>query len=122
MKRVRTAVCILALLVLLALLGHCGVHSVTSHALEGLSQARLYAQQGRFEEVLACVNDVTDDFERHEHLLEFFIKRETVASLSVNLHGLAAYASADNFSDFMNETDKALEQVRMLEHLFFSIF
>ena len=56
------------------------------------------------------------------NLLEFFIRRETVTSASVSLHGLSAYANGETIQDLFSEIDKASEQIHAMEHLFFSIF
>lgn len=61
-------------------------------------------------------------YETRQHLLEFFIRRETVTSASVSLHGLSAYANGETIQDLFSEIDKASEQIHAMEHLFFSIF
>lgn len=121
-SRVRIAWSILAAVALLAVCGHFLVHWATHQTLEQLEAARAWAGAGQFDKAAAQVAELVEGFERHEHLLEFFLKRETVASVSVNLHGLAAYTNADSIYDLASELDKAAQQVRMLEHLFCSVF
>ena len=60
-------------------------------------------------------------YKEQQHFLEFFIKRETVLSIAVNLHGLKAYINASSISDLYSEIDKVTEQMFMMEHLFTAI-
>ena len=122
MRRIRIAWAILGCIVLLALGSHIAVWRVTQNICGQLEELRASAESNNYPAALEQANALADYFASRQHLLEFFIKRETVAAASVSLHGLPAYVDEETRRDLFSEIDKAAEQVRMLEHLFFSVF
>lgn len=122
MKRIRIAFVILGLIVALAATSHVAVYRVTQAVQTQLSQIRAAAQEGNFPDAAQMINATQQYYTARQHLLELFIQRETVTAVSVNLHGLSAYAGPESIHDLLSEIDKVTEQLCALEHLFFSIF
>ena len=87
-----------------------------------LSGIREAAGAQNYENAAHQIDALLEYYETRQHLLEFFIRRETVTSASVSLHGLSAYANGETTQDLFSEIDKASEQIHAMEHLFFSIF
>ena len=121
MVRVKPAVLILLLALVLALGSHLAVRHVTAEVEAQLLEVRALACADAYSDANLCLTRLLSYYESQQHLLELFIKRESVAALSVNLHGLHAYLSEDNLSDLCSEIDKAAQQTRMMHHLYFSI-
>lgn len=122
MRRIRIAWSILLVLVLCAVCTHIAVHTAVEYTMEELDMVSTLADAGDFEKAAAAIDAMNENFDRRAHLFEFFIKRETVSGVAVNLHGLAAYADEETALDLSSEVAKAREQVHMMEHLFSSIF
>ena len=122
MQRIRAAFCILLLAGLLAAGGHFAVHRITDNIEQQLTDIRTLANDGDYEAAETQIDKLLLYYESRQHLLEFFIKRETVTAAAINLHGLSAYANEDSLFDLCSETDKASEQIGAMEHLFFSVF
>ena len=94
---------------------------VDLHAVNVLPQP-LAVQADARQRAAKRAGDAAQQFSHSAHFLEFFIRRESVASASVNLRGIAAYATSENSPDFFNETDKLIEQLAMMQHLYISVF
>ena len=117
MRRIRIAIFILLLAAALSAASHFAVFRVTQSVQAQLSGIREAAGAQNYENAA-----LLEYYETRQHLLEFFIRRETVTSASVSLHGLSAYANGETIQDLFSEIDKASEQIHAMEHLFFSIF
>lgn len=122
MRRVRAAIVIVILMFLLAIFGHSEVRNITETMENQLQTAQKSAFAKDFTTSKTQIKTLLLYFEKQQHLLEFFVRRDTIAALSVNLHGLSAYTYEDNLQDLSSEIDKAIEQINMMEHLFFSVF
>lgn len=122
MRRIRTAWAILLALLLCAVGAHIAVHTAVEHTMEELDQVHALAMAGDYENAFDAIVSLNENFDRRAHLFEFFIKRETVSGVAVNLHGLGAYTDEETVRDLASEVAKAREQVHMMEHLFLSIF
>lgn len=122
MRRTRIAWLILLVLVLCAVSTHVAVHTAVERTMAELDAVSTLAEAGDFEKAAEAIDALNERFDRRAHLFEFFIKRETVSGVAVNLHGLAAYADEETVLDLSSEVAKAREQVHMMEHLFSSIF
>ena len=122
MSRLKAAFAILILVFGLTLSGHTTVRRITDNLEAQLGGVRESAQKKDFESASKKIDTLLAYFEKQQHKLEFFIKREKVAETAVNLHGLSAYTDEETVLDLCSEIDKVDEQIQMLEHLFFSIF
>ncbi len=122
MSRLKAAFAILVLVFGLAVVGHTTVKRVTDNLEIQLSDIRQCAQNSDFEAASQKIDHLLKYFEKQQHKLEFFIRREKVAEASVSLHGLSAYTNEETVLDLCSEIDKVDEQIQMLEHLFFSVF
>lgn len=122
MNRVRIALALLAGLLALSFFSHRQVLRITDGTLETLYEAREAMRSADYERAAKRAGDAAQQFSHSAHFLEFFIRRESVASASVNLRGIAAYATSENSPDFFNETDKLIEQLAMMQHLYISVF
>ena len=122
MRRIRIAIFILLLAAGLSAASHFAVFRVTQSVQAQLSGIREAAGAQNYENAAHQIDALLEYYETRQHLLEFFIRRETVTSASVSLHGLSAYANGETIQDLFSEIDKASEQIHAMEHLFFSIF
>ena len=120
-RRLRAVWMILAVTFIMTLFSHVRIQQITNDVCTGLVRMRETACQGNYEGASQQMDELLAYYDAQQHFLEFFIKRETVLSTCVNLHGLKAYIRADSLPDLCSETDKALEQARTLEHLFTAI-
>ena len=122
MQRIRIAWAILALSALLCGISHVTVLRITQSVGQQLSQARALAETGEYEDAAQQLRMLLEYYDSRQHYLELFLRRETVAAASVNLHGLPAYAKEETVRDLYSEIDKADEQIQAMEHLFSSVF
>lgn len=122
MRRIQAALWIIAVVSVMAVFSHVTIRGITDTLESGLDGIRAAAEEEDYPQAKQRAADLVSYLTDKEHWLELFLKRETVASLSVNLHGLSAYANEECANDLLNEVDKAGEQVEMMEHLFFSVF
>ena len=104
MRRIRIAIFILLLAAALSAASHFAVFRVTRSVQAQLSGIREAAGAQNYENAAHQIDALLEYYETRQHLLEFFIRRETVTSASVS------------------QIDKASEQIHAMEHLFFSIF
>ena len=109
-------------MLLLCLVSHWTVHTICEETQRQLDDIRAAADSGDFREANQRIDALLFYFSSQQHWLELLLKRETVASLSINLHGLHAYANADSAADLYTEIDKAIEQTSMMRHLFLCLF
>lgn len=122
MRRIRTAFCIILLVGALAVGSHLAVHRITETVQIQLGLAREAALREDYSTAADEINTLIAYYEEKQHLLELFIKRESVANASISLHGLCAYTDPEVIRDLCSEIDKAKEQFLMMEHLYFSVF
>lgn len=122
MRRIRIAWAILALSALLCIISHVAVLRITRSVQDQLLQARALAAAQEYENAVQRLEALLMYYDSRQHFLELFLRRETVAACSVNLHGLPAYANQETVRDLYSEIDKAAEQVQAMEHLFSSVF
>lgn len=122
MRRIRAAWAILACTALLCLFSHFSVCRTTASVRAQLSGIRAAAGAQEYRAAAQQAQQLLRYYDSRQHLLEVFLRRDTVSAVSVSLHGLPAYAQEETVRDLLSEIDKAEEQVRMLEHLFFSVF
>ena len=122
MRRIRIAWAIVALSVLLCVISHLTVLRITQAVQQQLLQARELAAAKKYESAAQQLEGLLEYYDSRQHFLELFLRRETVAAASVNLHGLPAYAKEETVRDLYSEIDKATEQIRAMEHLFSSVF
>ncbi len=122
MQRIRIAWVILFLTILLCAASHFAVLRITQSVQEQLSQTRALAEARDYEGAQRSLRSLQAYYASRQHLLELFLRRETVAAVSVNLHGLPAYVNDETIRDLYTEIDKAIEQLRAMEHLFASVF
>lgn len=120
-KRLGVACFILGAAVLLTVFSHARIHTITDQMCAGLLQIRQTAVDGDYERAASMLDELLNRYDTQQHFLEFFIKRETVLSAAVNLHGLRAYVRPDSTADLCSEIDKAYTQLQMMEHLFTAI-
>ncbi len=121
MRKRFVPIIIAVIVTMLTLWGHFEVKSTVSNAITQLNEIKIFAEQDNFSGAETAIKKLLCDFDAKQHLLELFIKRESISAVSVNLHGLKAYATKDTAQDLLSEIDKAIEQLNMLQHLFFSI-
>ncbi|MEG0911632.1 MAG: DUF4363 family protein [Ruthenibacterium sp.] len=121
-RRITAALVLLAVIFCFCVCGHVAVRCVSDTALQKLTCIRSYAQVQNYKDAKLSIGSLCAYYQQQQHILELFIKRDSVANLTVNLAGLSAYATPDNASDLYNEIDKAVAQVNMMKHLFFSVF
>lgn len=122
MKRIRCAVLILVLLSLLAVAAQIHIDTVTHNIIAALDQAHICAVRNDWEHARSFALHACSIMEDNRHIMEFFIKRETVASLALNLKGLSVYAQAPSAPDFIFELTRAKQETETLRHFFFSVF
>ncbi len=122
MRRIRIAWLILILTAALCLTSHFAVRRVMETVHAQLNDIRLAGEAGDYSRAEQKAKALTQYYGKRQHLLEIFIRRDTVGAASVSLNGLAAYAREDTVRDLCSEIDKAQEQIRAMEHLFFSVF
>lgn len=122
MRRIRIAWAILALSALLCVVSHITVLRITQSVEQQLLQARALAEAQEYESAAQQLQQMLQYYDSRQHFLELFLRRETVAAASVNLHGLPAYAKEETVRDLYSEIDKANEQIQTMEHLFSSVF
>lgn len=122
MRRIHLAWVILLLSALLCLSSHFAVLHITDSLHAQLAQIRTAAAAGNYSDAETQAKQLADYYDTRQHLLEMFLRRDTVAAASVSLNGLPAYAREDTVRDLLSEIDKADEQICAMEHLFFSIF
>lgn len=122
MRRIRIAWMIVLLSAMLCLFSHVAVRRVTDSVHAQLDHIRHAAAEQDYAEAEALAAHLAEYYGARQHLLEIFLRRDTVAAANVSLNGLAAYAREDTVCDLMSEADKADEQIAAMEHLFFSIF
>ncbi|MEG1010891.1 MAG: DUF4363 family protein [Ruthenibacterium sp.] len=121
MRRIKAAAWILVLVLALSYCSHRVVHHIIDEICTQLYTVKTSACTGNHADAKRQLREALLYFKGRQHALELFLKRENVAALGVNLHGLDAYLCAENLPDLCSEIDKAVEQARMLEHLFISI-
>ena len=122
MSRIKAAVWILVLVLLFSAIGHLTVRHITNQLCDQLTTVRNSASAHEFVTAQLQLTAAVSYYDKTQHILELFLKRETVASLGVNLYGVEAYLGEDNLPDLCTEIDKAIQQTKMLRHIFFSIF
>lgn len=122
MRRIKAAICIVLFILVIAAASHITVRRTTDTLQTHLSEIRVLAQDGDYTNAKQQTKEMLQYLKSHQHWLELFIKRETIAAITINLHGLSAYANEECVNDLMNEIDKASEQIAMTQHLFFSVF
>lgn len=122
MRRIRMAWVILLLSAFVCAASHFAVLHTANCIHAQLTQLRAAAADGNYENAALQAKKLAAYYNNRQHLLEIFIRRDTVAAVSVSLNGLAAYAEEDTLYDLFSEVDKADAQVSAMEHLFFSIF
>ena len=121
MKRIRCALAIFVLLGLLAVAAQIRVNRVTHEIIIALEQAHACAVLEQWDTARSFALQASEIME-NRHILEFLIKRETVASLLLNLKGLSVYAQAPSAPDFIFELTRAKQETETLRHFFFSVF
>ena len=121
MKRIWAALLILAFMAALSFAGHSCVHTVVNDAAASLETAKTLAQSGDFSAAQEELCRTEEQFGRGGHILELFLKREYVSNIRISLAGLHAYAYKESAPDLYSEIDKAIQQVRMMEHMYDSI-
>lgn len=122
MKRIKAAVWILSLVLALGIISQWTVYHVLHTTQAHLEQVRTLANAQNYSAAAEEIDAALTYFEARQHTLECFIRRDTVAAVSVSLHGLSAYTQEDNAADLNTELNKAQAQLHMMEHLFFSVF
>lgn len=122
MKRIRCALAIFVLLALLSIVAQIHVNQVTREIIHALEQAHTCAVLEQWDLARTFALQASETMETNRHILEFFIKRETVASLALNLKGLSVYAQAPSAPDFIFELTRAKQETQTLRHFFFSVF
>lgn len=122
MKRIRCALAIFVLLGLLAVAAQIRVDRVTHEIIIALEQAHACAVLEQWDMAHSFALQASEIMEENRHTLEFLIKRETVASLLLNLKGLSVYAQASSAPDFIFELTRAKQETETLRHFFFSVF
>jgi len=122
MRRIRIAWVILLLSALLCVSSHFAVLHITDSVHAQLAQIRSAAASEDYHTAEQLAEELAAYYGTRQHLLEIFLRRDTVAAASVSLNGLAAYAQKDTVYDLLSEIDKADGQISAMEHLFFSIF
>lgn len=121
MNRVKSAVVILFCLILLILFSGWLVHSTNQKLLAHLDNIESLCLMGRFSEAEEQIRILRRYYQKQEHLLALFIRRDYLGSTAVSISGLSAYAASENLRDLCSEIGKARAQIAMVEHLFFSM-
>ncbi|WP_418667614.1 DUF4363 family protein [Allofournierella sp.] len=121
MKRVYAAVWILLFLALVILASSWLVHDTNITMLETLSQLEWQASEGDFTGAQKTIGRLNQYYKSREHFMALFIKRDYLGSTAVCLGGLSAYAAEENLQDLRSEIGKAKAQIKMMDHLFFSM-
>lgn len=121
-RRITAALALLAVIFCFSICGHVAVRCVTDTALQKLNYIRSYMQVQNYKDAKLSIDNLCLYYQQQQHILELFIKRDSVANLTVNLAGLSAYVTHDTTFDLYNEIDKVTAQISMMQHLFFSVF
>lgn len=121
MRRIKIAFFIILITVSLAFFSHFAVTCITQEVCAQLDAIQTSAQQGEYATALLQADALSAYFSYHQHLLEFFIKRDTVAAIGINLRGLPAYINQETQQDLSTEIEKTKEQMQMLHHLFVDV-
>lgn len=121
MNRVKTAVVLLFALILLILVSGWLVHRIDQKLLCSLDQIEALCLQGHFEQAQKEIHILRRYYQKREHLLALFIRRDYLNNTAVSLSGLSAYTASDNLRDLCSEISKTRTQLVMIEHLFFSM-
>ena len=121
MKRVYAAVWILLFLARVILTSSWLVHDTNITMLETLSQLEWQASEGDFAGAQKTIGRLNQYYKSREHFMALFIKRDYLGSTAVCLGGLSAYAAEENLQDLRSEIGKAKAQIKMMDHLFFSM-
>lgn len=120
--RVRAAWVIMAAVIALSLAGHIWVHRATERTILQLEDLAACARSGDYKKAGQKALKTAEDFDKCAHGLEMFMRREAVAEISVSLHGLSAYANRESLYDLCSEADKTIRQLRLLEHMYCTLF
>ena len=94
MRRIRIAIFILLLAAALSAASHFAVFRVTQSVQAQLSGIRAAAGAQNYENAAHQIDALLEYYETRQHLLEFFIRRETVTSASVSPSLMPPTASA----------------------------
>lgn len=121
MKRVRSAVWILLILSLTVIFSAFLVHDTTKSLLHQLDTIQITCEQYDFEQAAAQIEQMNNYYQKREHWLALFIKRDYLGSIAVSISGLSAYVKPENLQDLKSEIGKARTQLLMVDHLFFSL-
>ncbi len=121
MKRMRSAVWILLILFGVVCYSAWMVRDTTHTLLAQMEQVENLCQAGEYDNAAGQLAQMNAYYEKREHLLALFIKRDYLSSIAVSLGGLSAYATPDNRQDLSSEIGKAKAQLLTVEHLFFSL-
>lgn len=97
------------------------VHETNVTLIETLSQIEWQASESDFAGAQKTISRLNQYYHEREHVLALFIKRDYLGSTAVCLGGLSAYAAEENLQDLKSEIGKAKAQIKMMDHLFFSM-
>lgn len=122
MRRIRIAWLILLLSAAICVGSHFAVGHTLQTVHTQLAAIRSSAEAGAYGQAHAQALSLARYYDGRQHFLELLLRRDTVAAAGVSLHGLPAYTQEETVRDLYSEVDKADEQIRAMEHLFFSVF
>lgn len=122
MKRVHAAIFILVALLVVTLASSWLVKDTTETLLAALNLIEEQCTSGNYEAAQEGIGQLNEYYQKREHILALFIKRDYLGNISVCLGGLNAYIHKDNAQDLKSELGKARAQIEVVNHLFFSMF
>lgn len=121
MKRKISSVVILGLIALLTIFSNYSIKKLTTNFSNQINNIIISAKNEDAEKASIQIKELKQSFKNKKHLLEFFIKRDYIANISVSINGFEAYVNKDTWRDLESEAAKTLEQIAVVEHLFFRI-
>lgn len=121
MNRLRAAILILAILVLLTLAGQRLIANTIDSLEAGLIQVEESCLKGDYLKAQSRIQEITRNYQKDQTVLAFFIRRDKLNDLESTLCGLSAYAHPEYRQDLLCETGKLRAQLNGIRRLFFGL-
>ncbi len=122
MTKAKISVAIFTLIVIYAVISQLIIKDITDELSDKLYAVRASASAGDYTTADALNDELLNFYNSQEIVLDIFVKKEAIATLSVSLNSLSAYIAPDNLSDLQSEIDKAQQHTKALEKAFSTLF
>ncbi len=122
MTKAKISVVIFTLIIVYAVTSQLIIEGITKEISDKLYAVRASASAGDFYNADALNDDLLNFYNSQEFVLDLFVKKEAITTLSVSLNSLSAYIQPDNLSDLQCEIDKAQQHAKALDKAFSTLF